>query len=92
MVSIFTDIPDPFYERMEFSKYKNGYGDLVDDVDDLVTYGSRFSSVMASSICLVTIPRLQTPCIVNSITNNTKYAIAKRGSINEFWGTIHIMG
>ena len=41
MVSIFTDIPDPFYENMRFSKYKNKYGDLVADIDDVGTYGLK---------------------------------------------------
>ena len=62
MVSIFIEIPDSFYDRMGLTKYKNKYGDLVDDVDKLVMYGSQVSSVMASYICLVTIPKLSTPC------------------------------
>ena len=70
MVSVFTD--GQFYERMGLKKYK--YGDLVDDVDDLVMYGSQPSSAMTSSIswspfpnylrhvactCLKTILRIQ---------------------------------
>ena len=44
---------DSFYERMGFKKYKNSYGDLVDEVDDLVMYGFQVSWVMSSTIRLV---------------------------------------
>ena len=71
---------------MGFSKCKNKYGDLVDDVDDLFMYGPQVSSVVASSIRLVTIPKLSTPYVLYSIENNTKYSIAKRGRTNDYWG------
>ena len=51
MVSIFIEIPDPFYGRMGFRKHKNHYGDFVDDVEEFVMYGSQVSSAMASFIC-----------------------------------------
>ena len=75
MVSIFTDIPDPFDERKGLKKDKDQFGDLIDDVDDLVMYGSQKSSAMAISICLVTIPKLSTSCGVYSIEKSTKYSI-----------------
>ena len=84
MVSVFIDIPDPFYERMGLKKHNNNYGDLVDDVDDLVMHGSQVNSTMASSIHLVAIPNLSMPCGVYSIEHNTKYSIAKRGSTNAY--------
>ena len=71
---------------MGFNKYKSKYGDLVDEVDDLTMYGYKVSWTMASSICLVTIPKLYRACHCYFVTNNTKYSIAKRGGINEYWG------
>ena len=47
---------------MGFKKYKNKYGDLFDEVDDLVMYGSKVSWAMDSYICLVTIPKLDRAC------------------------------
>ena len=86
MVSIVTDIPDPIYDRMGLGKYKNCYGNLISEVDELVMYGSQVSWAMASSICLVTIPILSTPCGVYSIENNTTFSIAKKEYRNEYWG------
>ena len=74
---------------MGFKKYKNKFGDLVDEVDNLVIYGSKVSWAMASSICLVTIPKLNRACYCYCITSNTKYSIAKRVGTNEYWGFNH---
>ena len=49
-VILFTDIPNPFFENMRFAKFKNKYGDLVDDVEDLD--GSQVSLANVSSIKL----------------------------------------
>ena len=76
---------------MGLKKHKNICGDLVDDVNYLVMYGSQVSSAIAYSIYLVTIRSLSKPCGVYSIENNTKYTIIKRGGLNEYWGIIHIM-
>ena len=42
---------------MEFSKYNNQFGDLVDDADDFVIYESQVSDIIASSVCMVNIPK-----------------------------------
>ena len=42
---------------MGLKKYKNCYGGLLDDADDLVMYESKVSAAMARSIHLVTIPK-----------------------------------
>ena len=63
IVFIFRDIPDPFYERMGLKKYKNCYGGLLDDADDLVMYESKVSAAMARSIHLVTIPKWSRPMV-----------------------------
>lgn len=80
------EISDLFFEITGFNKYKNKYGDLVDEVDDLVMYGSKVSWAMASSIRLVTIPKLDRACHCYCVTNNTKYSIAKRSGTNGYWG------
>ena len=67
---------------MGFKEYKNKYGDLVDEEDDLVMYGYKVSLVMVSSICLVIIPKVGTACHYYSIMNNTKYSLEKRGGTN----------
>ena len=71
---------------MGLKNHKNKYGDLVDEVDDLVMYESQVSCAMSSTIRLVTIRTLVSPCHGYCITNNTKYSIAKRGHTNEYWG------
>ena len=86
MVFIFTDIPDPFYNSMRFNKYQNVYGDLVDEVDNLVIYGSQVSLEMTSSIFLFIIPKCYMPYHAYSIENNTKFSIVKRGGTSEYWG------
>ena len=43
-------------------KHKNEYDDLVDGVDELVMYGAQVSCVIASSIGMITIPKLPTTC------------------------------
>ena len=58
-----TGMPNPLFERMGFSKYKNQFGDLVDDAYDLVMYGYQASDAIASSICLVTIPKKKRPVV-----------------------------
>ena len=70
---------------MGFKKHKHTYGDLVDDVDDLVMYGSQVSWAISSTIRLVTTCILVPPCHGYYITNNTKYSIAKRCHTNEYW-------
>ena len=47
---------------MELKKHKNNYGNLVDDVDDLVMYGSQVGWAMPSSMRLVTTRTLVTLC------------------------------
>ena len=69
---------------MGFKNYKNNYGDLVHNVDDLVMYGSQVSWAMASTIHLVITRKLVPPCHGYCITNNNKYSIAKRGRTNEY--------
>ena len=86
IVFMFKEITDPFVERMGFSKYNNQFGNLVDDAYDLVMYGYQVSAAIASSICLVTIPKKYTPCGVYMINNNTKYFLAKRDCTKECWG------
>ena len=59
---------------------------LVDEVDDLVLYGSQVSWKMSSTIRLVATCTLVLPYHGYCIINNTKYSIAKRGPKNEYWG------
>ena len=84
MVFICTGIPDTFYNRIGFNTYKNCYGDLVDEVDELVMYGSQIIWAMSSSIHLVPIPKLSTPFHAYIIENNNKYSIAKRGDASDY--------
>ena len=43
------------------------FGNLIDDADDVVMYGSQFSTVMVSSICLVFISRWWNPYVMHMI-------------------------
>ena len=47
---------------MGLKEHNNRYGDLVDEVDDLVMYGSQVNWAMASTIHLVTTCTLVLPC------------------------------
>ena len=71
---------------MGLKKHNNRFGELVDDVYDLVLYESQLNSTMASSIRMVTIYKLSTPCGVYIIENNTTLSIPKKGGRNEYWG------
>ena len=91
MLFIFLEISDLFYERMEFKKYKNNYGYLVDDLDDLVMYGSQVSWEISSTIRLVTTRTLLLPCYGYYIKNNTNYSIVKKAVKVNIGGLIHTM-
>ena len=70
-LSFFTDISDPFFENMRFTKLKNNYGDLVDDVEDLVMHGSQVSLANVSSIKLKSINDYNTRSGVSKIDSHT---------------------
>ena len=76
---------------MQFSKYKNHVGDLVDDKDDFVMYGSQVSTVNSSSILLASTSKFNSLCVVYIIDNNTKYYLEKRDGMRDIGRTIHIM-
>ena len=56
------EIHDTLYERMGLKKHKNNYGDLFDEEDDLVMYGSQVIWSMSSTIHPVTTRTLVPPC------------------------------
>ena len=80
-----TDIPDPFFEYMKFIKYKNQYGDLVDDAEFFI-YGSQVSAGYSQSIRLSSIKKLNICCGFCMIDRNTKYSLAKRGDTKGLYG------
>ena len=89
---LFTGIPDPFFESMKFNKFKNKYGDLVDDVEDLVMHGSQVSLAHVSSVKLISRNNFNTNSGVIKIDNHTKYSIVKRDDKDRsFIVTIPIM-
>ena len=89
---IFTGIPDPFFESTKFNKFKNKYGDLVHDVEDLVMNGSQFSLAHVSSVMLMSRNYLNALSGVIKIDNHTTYSIVKRDDKDRsFIVTIPIM-
>ena len=85
-LTLFTGIPDPFFEIMRFNKFKNKYGDLVDDIEDLVMHGSQVSLANVSSVKLMSTNDFNTHSVVRKIDNHTKYSFAKRGDNGGFYG------
>ena len=65
---------------MRFTKFKNNYGDLVDDVEDLVMHGSQVSLADVSSIKLKRTTDYNTCSGVSKIYNHTTYSLAKKDS------------
>ena len=77
-------MPDSFVEYMKLNKYKNLYGDLVDDVDNCVMYGSQVS--IRWSISKLVSNKCNIPCDMYLIDNNDKYHLAKRDGTKGFYG------
>ena len=69
---------------MRFTKFKNKYDDLVDDIVDLVIHGSKVSLANVSSIKLTSANDYNTRSGVSKIDNHIKYSLAKRGGKDEF--------
>ena len=67
---------------MRLNKYKNKYGDLVDDVEDLVIHGYQVSLANVSSVNLISRNDLNRHSGVNKIDNHTQYSLAIRGDKN----------
>ena len=72
---------------MKVNKFKNTYGDLVDDIKDLVMHGSQVSLTHVSSVKLIRINDVNANSGVIKIDNHTKYSIAKRNDkYRSFYG------
>ena len=74
----YPDLSNTVFESIKFNKYKNNYGDLVDDAKGVVMHGSKVSTVFSQSICLNNSHTFNNPCAVYKIDNNIKYHLAKK--------------
>ena len=69
---------DPFFENMKFIKFKNKYGDLVDDVEYLGMYGSQVCLAHVSSVKLIIRNDFNTNSEIIKLDNHTKYSIVNK--------------